>query len=178
MLELLDAYLEGATLPDTAKRLKVSKSTVSLHLNTLEELCHCAIFRQRGPEPVEGASEVLEKSVGGERLKRGSRYGWHSFRTTFITQALSAGMPEELVRRVTGHSAVDVVRKHDYRPNQETFHREFARVQDGFYQDEAGEGEELLGKLRGLLESLDGRNWHTVRDECLTLVGLLSKSQE
>ena len=34
-------------------------------------------------------------------------------------------MPEELVRRVTGHSAVDVVRKHYFRPGREDFRRAF-----------------------------------------------------
>ena len=89
--------------------------------------------------------------------------------------ALSNGMPEELVRRVTGHSAVDVVRKHYYRPNQETFRREFARVADGFYQ--TGEGaEDLAGKLRELLEGMNGRNWRRVRGECLELTARMQKT--
>ncbi len=35
--------------------------------------------------------------------------------------ALSAGVPMELVRRVTGHSTVDVVLKHYFRPGREAF---------------------------------------------------------
>jgi integrase len=46
---------------------------------------------------------------------------FHSLRTTWITMALSAGVPMELVRRVTGHSTVDVVLKHYFRPGRETF---------------------------------------------------------
>ena len=46
---------------------------------------------------------------------------FHSLRTTWITMALSAGVPMELVRRVTGHSTVDVVLKHYFRPGKEAF---------------------------------------------------------
>lgn len=46
---------------------------------------------------------------------------FHSLRTTWITMALSAGVPMELVRRVTGHSTVEVVLKHYFRPKREEF---------------------------------------------------------
>lgn len=46
---------------------------------------------------------------------------FHSLRTTWITMALSAGVPMELVRRVTGHSTVNVVLKHYFRPGREVF---------------------------------------------------------
>ncbi len=47
--------------------------------------------------------------------------GFHSLRTTWITMALTAGVPMELVRRVTGHSTVNVVLKHYFRPKREEF---------------------------------------------------------
>jgi hypothetical protein len=46
---------------------------------------------------------------------------WHALRTTFVTLALSAGVPLELVRRVTGHATVEVVLKHYFRPDREQF---------------------------------------------------------
>jgi integrase len=172
MRAVLEAYLRDLTLPEIAKELKISKSTVSLYLNTLEELCRCAIFRDRGPAQVEDSKEVLAKDQRGGRLKRGSRYGWHSFRTTFITQALLNQMPEELVRRVTGHSAVDVVRKHYFTPDQEDFRREFAKVANSFYLA-GGEQEDKLNALRLLLEEMDGRNWKRVKREGLEILDAL-----
>jgi integrase len=47
--------------------------------------------------------------------------GFHSLRTTWITMALTAGVPMELVRRVTGHSTVNIVLKHYFRPGRESF---------------------------------------------------------
>ena len=46
---------------------------------------------------------------------------FHSFRVTWITLALTAGVPLELVQRVTGHKTVDVVLKHYFRPGREDF---------------------------------------------------------
>ncbi len=46
---------------------------------------------------------------------------FHSLQITWITMALSAGVQMELVRRVTGHSTVDVVLKHYFRPGKEAF---------------------------------------------------------
>lgn len=59
------------------------------------------------------------KRVKGVRMA--SVADFHSLRTTWITQALSAGVPMELVRRVTGHAGVDVVLKHYFRPGRDEF---------------------------------------------------------
>jgi len=56
-----------------------------------------------------------------ESGKLASVKDFHSLRTTWITMALSAGVPMELVRRVTGHSTVNVVLKHYFRPGREVF---------------------------------------------------------
>ena len=53
--------------------------------------------------------------------KSASIYDWHALRTTFVTLALSAGVPMELVRRVTGHTTVDIVLRHYFRPGRDTF---------------------------------------------------------
>jgi hypothetical protein len=45
----------------------------------------------------------------------------HSFRVTWITLALAAGVPLELVQRVTGHKTVEIVLKHYFRPGREDF---------------------------------------------------------
>lgn len=72
--------------------------------------------------------EIHAEEGDGKRLKRGSVRGWHSFRVAFVTRALAGGMPEELVRRVTGHTAVDIVRRHYFKPGREEFRREFEKA--------------------------------------------------
>jgi integrase len=125
MRQVLALYLSGKSLPQISQDLNVSKGTVSLHLNTLEEITGCVVLRRKQQT---GELGTLVEDSNDQRLKRGSVIGWHSFRTSFVTGALSAGMPEELVRRVTGHQTVDLMREHYLRPDREDFKREFERV--------------------------------------------------
>ena len=67
------------------------------------------------------AAKIETKQVCPDRLQDATIKGFHSLRTTWITMALSAGVPMELVRRVTGHSTVEVVLKHYFRPGREAF---------------------------------------------------------
>jgi integrase len=56
-------------------------------------------------------------------LRRASVRDFHSFRVTWVTLALTAGVPIELVQKVTGHKTVDVVLKHYFQPGREEFRR-------------------------------------------------------
>ncbi len=71
-------------------------------------------------EAVKGDKSVLrvERANG---LRRASVRDFHSLRVTWVTLALTAGVPLELVQRVTGHKTADVVLKHYFRPGQEDF---------------------------------------------------------
>jgi integrase len=64
-------------------------------------------------------SELQAEREKGKR--RASLHDFHSFRVTWITLALAAGVPLELVQRVTGHRTVAVVLKHYFRPGREDF---------------------------------------------------------
>ncbi len=120
---IFTAYLDGHTIPDIAASLKVGQGTASAHLNQLEQHLKAAVIRRKGAAPAAAIRGTLYSNGVGQRLKRGSLRGWHSFRTTFITLALSAGLPMELVRRITGHTTVDIVLKHYFRPGREDFRR-------------------------------------------------------
>ena len=56
-----------------------------------------------------------------EGLRRASVRDFHSFRVTWVTLALTAGVPLELVQKVTGHKTMDIVLKHYFQPGQEAF---------------------------------------------------------
>ena len=46
---------------------------------------------------------------------------FHSFRVTWVTLALTAGVPLEIVQKVTGHKTTEVVLKHYFQPGREDF---------------------------------------------------------
>ena len=114
--EICHSYLSGRSLKTVADRLDVSPALVSTRLNEMETLTGARIVRRAASAPV--ADTLAAKSPDVRRLKSGSVRGWHSFRTGWITAALAAGVPVELVRRVSGHTAVDVILKHYFRPNE------------------------------------------------------------
>jgi integrase len=86
-----------------------------------------AMYQQNASMLSHRFKRVLKDAEIQTRIKReGSERkacvkDFHSLRTTWITMALSAGVPMELVRRVTGHSTVNVVLKHYFRPGREVF---------------------------------------------------------
>ena len=50
---------------------------------------------------------------------------------TWVTLALTAGVPMELVRRVTGHATADIVLKHYFRPGREEFRQALEAAMPG-----------------------------------------------
>lgn len=69
----------------------------------------------------------LKTLIGATRQKRlegkgklsASLLGWHSLRSTWATLALSAGIPVETVKLVTGHGTANTVLKYYYNPQRE-----------------------------------------------------------
>ena len=56
---------------------------------------------------------------GGTR--NASVHDFHSLRVTWVTIALTGGVPLELVQKVTGHKTTDIVLKHYFQPGREAF---------------------------------------------------------
>jgi integrase len=171
MRAVFGAYAEGKALPAIARAQGCSKSTVSLYLNELERMTGAAVVRRAASTPAAGAVALRGQTradPGGEsRLKRGNVRGWHSFRVGFVTRALAAGMPEELVRRVTGHTAVDVVRRHYFRPNREEFRREFEKAMPGMAMNGGKSGNE---RMREILEASTVKTWARDKARLLALL--------
>lgn len=121
--QIYTRYMDGQSVKQVASAMQISTAMVSGLLNKVERAIGVAVIRRPGADLPAQVRGVIHAAGAGQRLKRGSLRGWHSFRTTFITLALSAGLPMELVRRVTGHTTVDVVLKHYFRPGREDFKR-------------------------------------------------------
>jgi integrase len=107
---------------------------------------------------------------------------FHSFRTTWITLALSAGVPMELVRRVTGHTTTDVVLKHYFRPGREDFKKTLQSAmpkmltQAAIDVDSAGvpakppTPDEVLDQALKALKGLTAKNLKKQRKAVATLI--------
>lgn len=124
MKRIFQAYMDGHVTEEISKKLKVSKGTVSGNLRAIEKLIGAQVIRRAHTRalPAVFRGSIHAEAADG-RTKKASVRGWHSFRTTWITLALSAGLPMELVRRVSGHTTTDVVLKHYFKPGREDFRR-------------------------------------------------------
>jgi integrase len=124
MLKIFRAYCDGGSLVGIVKATGHAKCTVSLDLHTVQEWIGKSFMRVQTPSIKRAirASTQVER-VHGQRAA--SVRDWHALRATFVTLALSAGVPVELVRRVTGHATVEVVLKHYFRPDREQFKSAF-----------------------------------------------------
>ena len=112
---------------------KVSKGSVSGYLNEIQTAIGCQIVRGASRtgkcEPRLSTTGNLKAGIADvglqvdrkHGLRRASVRDFHSLRVTWVTLALTAGVPLELVQKVTGHKTTDIVLKHYFQPGQEAF---------------------------------------------------------
>jgi len=182
--EVFKVYVSGSKLPAIAEKMSLSKSTVSLYLHEMERRCGVSVLRARKKRAAKRLGDL-----GGARkvgLRRGSVRDFHSFRVTWITLALAAGVPMELVTRVTGHQSVDVVLKHYFRPGREDFRQAIESAMPKLLMmssepvsEAKGPNELLEDALKGLgaLQGPAGKAGATWRQERARLVALIQKAK-
>ena len=119
MRQSFDLYMTGLNVDQVAAETGQKKQTISHHLNEIEDAIELAFIR--GKIRLEKKDAVQKARAEGKGARRASVRDFHSFRVTWITLALAAGVPLELVQRVTGHKTVEVVLKHYFRPGREDF---------------------------------------------------------
>jgi integrase len=161
---VFDAYAAGAPLGEVMAATGFSRGAVSNYLNELERQTGTSIVRGNRKAPK--TDSLQEERVVG--LRRASLHDFHSFRVTWITLALAAGVPLELVQRVTGHRTVAVVLKHYFRPGREDFRQVLLKAMPRMLS--AADQPPLPTVICQLLEGMTSRTWKRDRDRLLGLV--------
>ncbi len=100
-------------------------------------------------------------------LRRASIRDFHSFRVTWVTLALTAGIPIELVQRVTGHRTAQIVEKHYFQPGLEDFRNALTSKLPAIMSGGVIKPTLSREELRAKLEGMTARNWDEVRRELL-----------
>lgn len=169
--KIFTAYMDGATVPDIAERMKISRGIVSMRLNEVARLIDAQVVR-RPTLPAVIHGDTIAPTAEGPRKKRASLRGWHSFKTTWITLALTAGLPMELVCRVTGNKSVDIVLKHYFKPGRAAMKDAFLKSMPRLLVD-GKEGPRAIAPadIRRLADQLNTKTLKAVKKELLALAG-------
>ena len=168
MREVFTVYMEGNTLGRVMAETGCSKGTVSGHLNEIESQIGCAVVRGNRRKPNTDALQT-ERPNG---TRRASIRDFHSFRVTWITLALAAGVPLELVQRVTGHRTVEVVMKHYFRPGREDFRTAILKAMPKMLAD-GGAQRSVKDEILQILERSTAKTWKADREGLRELVAKL-----
>jgi integrase len=124
LLQVLDLYAGGATTSTVAATAAISRGSVSHYLHEIERLSKIRIVRRRETPPAPETPHRENMWIKPEKgLRKASVHGFHSFRTTWVTLALTAGVPIDLVRKVTGHRTADIVLANYFQPGREHFRK-------------------------------------------------------
>jgi integrase len=103
-------------------------------------------------------------------LRKASVRDFHSFRVTWVTLALTAGVPLEIVRKVTGHRTAGIVMKHYFQPGREEFRRTLTNklplILGGGGGPKALDHQELTMHLK----AMKTKTWKEIRDELLARI--------
>lgn len=118
-----------------------------------------------GGEPSRGAVQQ-EREHG---LRKASLRDFHSLRVTWVTVALTAGVPLEIVQKVTGHRTTAIVLKHYFQPGREEFRRTLAGRLPALLGDHTAPQADALNSvdLRAKLTAMEPTTWQHIRDELL-----------
>lgn len=120
ILDTFKRYIAGASVRQIEKATGRPRATVSADLSAVEGWTGKRFVRTQGPNMKREIARVT-RAPRERGMQAASLFDWHALRTTWVTLALSAGVPLELVRRVTGHGTVDIVLRHYFRPGRAEF---------------------------------------------------------
>ena len=119
VLNSLRRYAEGASIRDIEAATGQPRSGVSGDLHRAEELSKIYFMPSATRIGAKNKISRLTRQVRGRGIRAASVLDWHALRVTWVTLALSAGVPMELVKLVTGHKTVEVVLRHYFKPGRE-----------------------------------------------------------
>lgn len=125
MKQAFEFYQQGLSSAQVCKEVQISKASLSGYLNELEAATGYRIIKKRAMGRSVSAKLRADAIILGSKRDNGQRRAsvrdFHSFRVTWVTLALNAGVPLELVQKVTGHKTTEIVLKHYFQPGREDF---------------------------------------------------------
>lgn len=130
MLDILRRYCAGESFREIVRNAGHCKATVSGDLHAIQDLIGIRFMRVQTPS-VKAAIRRTTQTNREQGERAASVRDWHTLRATWVTIALMAGVPVELVRLVTGHATTNIILEHYFKPNREQLRRSLAAALPG-----------------------------------------------
>lgn len=168
LLRVFDLYASGLTIKEIIPKLGMSKGSVSTYLSRIEQIAGFPIVRTAKvpvPQPAGVRGYLHEKREGSTR--RVNIHGFHALRSTFVTLALTAGVPVELVKAVTGHTLTETVIAHYFHPNQEQMRTALQAAMPRLLMNGAPTRDE---QIRQILDAMTPKTLKKDREKVLALL--------
>ena len=118
-LDSLKRYAEGASVRDIEAVTGQARSGISGDLHRAETLSKIYFMPDFTRIGTKNKISRLTRQERGRGTRAASVLDWHALRVTWVTLALSSGVPMEVVKLVTGHKTVEVVLRHYFKPGRE-----------------------------------------------------------
>jgi integrase len=120
VLDVFTRHIEGKGYKVIARETGIPLGTVSEYVRNAAAITGRR-YQRPAADPITRAD--IRQATQAQRTigRAASVRDWHALRATWVTLALSAGVPMELVRRVTGHKTVEIVLQHYFKPDREQF---------------------------------------------------------
>ncbi len=169
--KIFERYMAGASLNDIAAEFKLSKGSASNYLKRIEEVAGFPVIRQSRPIAVskrQAKAAGKKKKAARNGVRRVNRRGFHAFRSTWVTLALTAGVPVDLVRKVTGHTTVETVMTHYFQPGREDFRKAIQSAMPTLLTGGAPTRDE---RMLEILEGMTAETWERDKTLLLELLG-------
>ncbi|MEI6166535.1 MAG: tyrosine-type recombinase/integrase [bacterium] len=176
MKKVFDLYVNGGTVNTIAQELGIVKGSVSLYLKRVEEAVGFKVVRRSSVRKPQKKEEGEAKKDDEGKVKQVSykvnQRGFHAFRATWVTLALTAGVAIELVRRVTGHATVEVVLGNYFQPGREDFRKALQDAMPALLT--AGGAPSRDDQIREIVMNSTGKTW---KQDHVKILALLPKTE-
>ena len=166
-LEEIPANGSSYAFPEQAAKYELNPDNITLRARK--------VMRAAGFfDPDDTVSDEERKASRGkihqERangLRKASVRDFHSFRVTWVTLALTAGVPLEIVQKVTGHRTAVIVLKHYFQPGRDEYRRSLTDKLPAVLSG-APEPKTLTPQeIRSRLTAMKPQTWVEIRDELI-----------
>ena len=174
MLPLLQGVLEKLPANDSPYAFPEQEMKYQLNPDNIT-LRARRVMRAAGFfDPDDAETEEEKKKARGEihqprtnGLRKASVRDFHSFRVTWVTLALSAGVPLEIVQKVTGHRTAAIVLKHYFQPGREDYRRTLTGKLPAILGGQPEAAPLTPVEIRTRVEAMKPRTWKKLREELL-----------